>query len=900
MATIQWRPLVNALGSILKKHCVALLAGAVLSGAITVGALAADSGNPVIAPIISLLLGKSAAYNGPPLSHQAAMVGPLSGSSVQAFQVDDLRTAQEGPIKAAENGSNLLSSGTFDLSLTGVADSAWVVVAASGGKDIDADGNGAADTTPTANQGTLHALARASDWRGKNIRITPLSEIAWRYVENIIPVVSAEELKIRLADLARYLIKTDISGNGKIDWDDILAFDPTNAAHRDKLAFDYTWLTTANDAGQTILASLQAGEKDAVLEQLDATFSWLMTRFPAPDSRYNSVKVTLAVFGLGSATSGAPHNLSVNSTLAEPVYEEHVFLPENASEQITFTATPTAETQILNWTGCDTVSADLSQCTVTLNKNQSVVVNLGWKETQLKAPMHDLSRAYNTVGANTIAVLLSDDMDDLIAEMAAANVDDFVVGDDGGGFLRRITGINKISSTSYQLETVEATLDEVIAQGTGHLFKQMTNGDLEGYTAPAAAGQQAMVSQAAFVGVEGAKLQVSEQPDDTHFVIKLGEEPASSDTSADSMAMAQQLQSLKKTVVLYDDGHGGTISATGEITLEISIDAGFDYKLFHGLQGFKFIVKADAKQKVEFTVSATLEKFELKSKKIGTIPFKSISFMIGFVPVWITPSVDVYLFADGSVELKSTFGLSMQNKMQNGVLYNKNTGFSQYKSFSQSLDPILSTITTEFSASIKAGLLIESGVKLYSVTGPEIPLKAYVKFENKDSFSAEGCAEVIVQFLAGLEAEFNWDIGADTKIGKLFHLDKLKLKKINFAVYTAEWPIKKWTFYNNCPEQTEGSFLEVAGDGIFSTIDVGDASGLVSNLTISNTGDEDLYWDTINESAEITISPSSGVIAPGEEELVQMSVATASLPVGRYLYKPFFYNKASLELNLPD
>ncbi|RWX50169.1 hypothetical protein VU00_11301, partial [Candidatus Electrothrix marina] len=84
------------------------------------------------------------------------MVGPLSGASVQAFQVDDLRTAQEGPIGAAENDSNLLSSGTFDLSLDGIADSEWIVVAASGGEDIDGDGNGAVDTAPTENQGTLH------------------------------------------------------------------------------------------------------------------------------------------------------------------------------------------------------------------------------------------------------------------------------------------------------------------------------------------------------------------------------------------------------------------------------------------------------------------------------------------------------------------------------------------------------------------------------------------------------------------------------------------------------------------------------------------------------------------------------------------------------------------------
>ncbi len=272
--------------------------------------------------------------------------------------------------------------------------------------------------------------------------------------------------------------------------------------------------------------------------------------------------------------------------------------------------------------------------------------------------------------------------------------------------------------------------------------------------------------------------------------------------------------------------------------------------------------------------------------------------MIGFVPVWIKPSVDIYLFADGSVEIKSTFGISVKDKMQSGVLYNKNTGFSGYKSFSQSVSPILSTITTEVNASIKGGLLVETGMKIYSVTGPEIPLKAYVKIEGSDSRSANGCIEKIVQLLAGIEAEFNWDISAGTKIGKLFHLDKLK--KIKFATYTAEWPLKKWPVESSCPDQAKGSFLEVAGDGIFSTIDVGDSSGLASNLTLSNTGDEDLHWNTTNGSAAISITPASGVLAPGEEELVQLSVATAGLPVGRYLRKPFFYNEASVGKNLPD
>ncbi|MCI5195029.1 MAG: fibronectin type III domain-containing protein [Candidatus Electrothrix sp. AW5] len=888
MATIQWRPSANALGSILKKHCVALLAGAVLSGAITVGALAADSGNPVIAPIISLLLGKSAAYNGPPLSHQAAMVGPLSGSSVQAFQVEDLRTVQEGPINAAENNSNLLSAGTFDLSLIGVADSAWVVVAASGGEDIDADGNGAADTAPTENQGTLHALAQASDWRTKHIRITPLSEIAWRYVENMIPAVSAEELKIRLADLARYLVKTDISGNGTIDWDDILAFDPANAAHRDKLAFDYTWLTTADDEGQTILASLQAGKKDSVLAQLDATFSWLMTRFPVPDSRYHSVKIKLAVFGSGSAASGAPHNLSVNSTLAEPVYEDHIFLPQNASEQITFTAAPTAETQILSWTGCETVSADLSQCMVPLNKSQSVVVNFGRTETQLKAPVHDLSRAYNIVGANTVSVLLPDDMDDLIAEMAAANVDDFIVGDDGGGFLRRITGINQISSTYYQLETAEAALDEVVEQGTGHLYKQLTNGDLEGYTAPAAPSQRAMVSSSAFTGLVGTSLKVSERPDDATFTILLGE---SSDSSESLRAEAAGTGSLAANVTLVDRGDGSTLTANGEIKLTVSFDTGVDFA-WGRPDNFKVIAIVEAEESVTLTASRELAKFDIIKKKIGTLRFAPIP--IAGLPVWITPTMDVYLFAEGKIDAEASFGAVALQRVEGGVLYNRETGFSPHKSFTT--DNSL-TLPGKISASIKGGVQTAFSTKIYDATGPSIPMERYIKI----AASVEGelfgdCTDIVVQFAEGSNISFKWDMSGSTKIGKLLHLDQLEALT-EFSIAASERNVAKWTVYSTCPK---GSFLSIEGDGIFSTIDLGDPNGLATTLTVSNTGDEILHWNTYGVPPEVNISPSSGELAPGAEEAVLMSVATAGLPVGRYLHKPFFYNEASVGQNLPD
>jgi hypothetical protein len=70
---------------------------------------------------------------------------------------------------------------------------------------------------------------------------------------------------------------------------------------------------------------------------MDDTYSYLMTRFAVPDSRYHSVKVTISVFGEGSASSDAPADLTVDSTLPDPVFADHVYLPYDESSLVTFT-----------------------------------------------------------------------------------------------------------------------------------------------------------------------------------------------------------------------------------------------------------------------------------------------------------------------------------------------------------------------------------------------------------------------------------------------------------------------------------------------------------------------------------------------------------------------------------
>jgi uncharacterized protein (TIGR02145 family) len=787
---------------------------------------------------------------------------------------------------------NLDAAGTFDLSLTGVADTDWVVVAANGGADIDYNGDGVVDPAPTANCGTLHALAKAGDWRSRHLRVTPLTELAWRFAEKLVPAVSSEELAIRLADLARYLIKTDIDGSGAVDWYDILAFDPADPAHRAKLATSYDWLSNVDDGGNSIISALLAGNEAQMLACMDETYTWLMTRFPAPDSRYNSVKLSLSVFGPGSASSGAPSNLSVDATLETPLYEDHIYLPRNESTQVTFTAVAGAGANILSWSGCDTVTADLGQCTVALDRSRSVVANFGNDTTTLKGTVHDLSRTTNTLDVDTVSVLIPDDMTDMIAEMAAAAAGDFVVGDDGGGFLRRIIAITQVNATNYQLATVDANLEEVIAQGTGHLLKQMENSDLEGYAAPAQAAQGATVSPQAFTGIEGVRLIPSADPADRTFTITLGE-PLQA-TGGPEVSVNSLSNTTTGTVTLYDDGQGGTLVASGAITMDISLDTGFDYRLPGGLQSFKFITVVDAEESVELTASTQLLNFNAK-KNIGTLRFSPIVFAIGPVPVWVTPSVDIYLFANGKVGAQVTTGIAFSQRVEGGMLYNKDTGFSGHKDFSTDFSPTLPT--AKINASLKGGMEASAALKIYDATGPAIPLEAYLQVKGSATTEVGGtCNDVVVKFLAGAGARFKWDLNVSSKLGQLLHLDSLE-NKTNMNIYAREWPIKEWML--TCPT-SQGSHLQVEGKAITGTIVQGDATGLATTLTVKNTGDATLSWNTANIPPEALVSPASGELAPGGQELVQMSLATAGLPAGRYLRQIRFYNQASVGTGLPD
>ncbi|MEH6824105.1 MAG: hypothetical protein V7629_09380 [Motiliproteus sp.] len=195
-----------------------------------------------------------------------AVLGPLAGAEINAYRLTDLNNPIggliEGPIQA--NASrDLQAAGRFTLTLPELPDAAWVLVTATGGSDLD----------PTPNQGTVHALARAADWRAGQAHVSALPEISWLFAKDLLTDEAA--LASRLDRLAGSLLSQDLNGDGQLDSRDLAFFHPTD--HLQQTRIDYrALLPDADSTHHTLVEQLHAG---AVEFDSTARTAWLETQW---------------------------------------------------------------------------------------------------------------------------------------------------------------------------------------------------------------------------------------------------------------------------------------------------------------------------------------------------------------------------------------------------------------------------------------------------------------------------------------------------------------------------------------------------------------------------------------------------------------------------------------------
>jgi hypothetical protein len=806
------------------------------------------------------------------------MSGLWAGSNIQAFSLEDLNQ----PIETTTSNEG----GEFILTLNGQSNHDWILITATGGLDHDFDQNGIIDANPTPVLGSVSAIAKVGDLRAGGLTINLISDLVWFYSKSITGLVSPEELHIRVNEVTQQFVLNDINDDLVTNWLDAVSFYPGNENHRGALNFDFNTLLNPYEEWDSYSTAIINHDEGLLATFHEDFFSHVLSDGPVPDERYNSAKVSLQVFGNGTAATLDGHTLIVNTLTGS--HKAQAFVSNDSNTSWTFMAIPAEGYHFVEWLGCDSQSIPDRTCTIDIDQSHDVVANFAANEVILKGNVIDVSTATNTLSPQAIDVIIPQDQIDLVTNMSSLKAGDFIVGSTGLGFLRKVVTVGQITPHRYLVETESANLEDVIENGTGLLYKELTNNSLAGYTIDSSG--MAKIASDAFDGIDQVDLLPSNDPYNPYFTLQFGS----------SSRNANQGQSIEDEITLVKT-NAGELKAKGKLQIKISFDNGFDYRIGSGLESFKLITQIQAKENFEVNFTGTLGKFK-GEKRLGTIKFKRLKFFIGPVPVWIKPEIDVFLAYNGKLGAATTFGFGGEQAIRAGVSYHKADGFDPVGSYNQKWAPnypeFKATAYTQF------GLRAKTETLIYDATGPEVTLDGFIAGSSNTAIGGEGwinegCIGSYSKssLFWGVKSVFKWKTGlGDTKIGKFLHLDDLE-EATKFTILNFKWPIRKFDIEGDCPPAPP--HLHVFGDPIIEEFVTGSGgvSDFQTEVTLTNNGFENLPWGALyGDDAHTTVSPSSGTLAPGEIIKVQVSVSALGLSVGKYRNNITFENQFDSEL----
>lgn len=172
-----------------------------------------------------------------------AKLGSLSGATVKIYKINSDGTKEIKWIETTIDSRDLATSGAFNSHFKDFGyPSAYYLYEVSGGVDIDSDNDGVVDTNPKTNTGTMRAIVYSDDFKSyldNELKITLLSEIVYQRVED---AISNDNFKLStyLDNEAKYVLEKDINLDGKIDYDDVLSFNPVADADKVTQSFKDT------------------------------------------------------------------------------------------------------------------------------------------------------------------------------------------------------------------------------------------------------------------------------------------------------------------------------------------------------------------------------------------------------------------------------------------------------------------------------------------------------------------------------------------------------------------------------------------------------------------------------------------------------------------------------------
>jgi uncharacterized protein (TIGR02145 family) len=723
-----------------------------------------------------------------------------------------------------------------------------------------------ADDQATLNLGTIHALITGSDWIKGGFFVSAITDLAWQYSRNLVGETDTTGIGRRLDELANtFFQRTD--DDPLVSRSAFFTFSPLDTGQRSLLNFDHSILGQHNDEGFSIINTYHQNFSDIQGSLLDSFFGDRLTRFPVADSQVDKVKLTLAVLGEGLVTSD-DNAVAIDTGIAESTSNvASVFYDPADDTAVILTAVPTDDTEILSWQGCDLVSEDGTQCTVQMRTDHLVTLSFGYKETLLNDTFQLVDLSEETVVVSQDGITLDVTLTSgNLADLDSLGQGDVVVSSSGNGFLRRIVVIDKQADDHYILTTEDVALEEVISQGTGTLFKEMTHGDL----AEPLATNRTPSSLTGVDTVDGVRMLPGESPDDRVFRFVVGDQ-----TSGDRMPMDEAGGEL----TYIDPDSGIELTLKGTIDVTIDIETGVSIKWLK-MQDFTFIPRMTAEQSLEISVGGEWKtpKDSLLEKKLASFTFNPIVFFVGVVPVVVVPQVDLVIGIEGKVGAKVYTKISFNQNVRAGVVYNRNAGVKIVEEFSLSHDFTRPTINGY--AQALPFIKTSPSMMVYGLEGPDLFLKGLLKLKGETEtpiFGDEACSTgVFASLHAGMDAGFEWKLKTLKKVLGDW-TDNLEL---SVDLYKKEWLLRKWNVAGDC---IEPPFLEVKGLDIRSTVQYGSKDQISQQYTLKNSGEETLDWEIgLIEDGAISVSSRSGTLAQDETTVVTVSIDPGKLSRGIY------------------
>jgi len=152
-----------------------------------------------------------------------AQLGVMSNATVKLYEVE----GGEQKLLATEitsRGDSIEDIGNFNLNLGLLEDDKLYLYEVSGGEDYDANDDGEIDSSPTQNLGSFQLIAKGDSLKkAQNIKITIVSAIIYKLVK---PYLENSDISSKLLAFTKEVVQEDINGDGIIDMDDILSYDP--------------------------------------------------------------------------------------------------------------------------------------------------------------------------------------------------------------------------------------------------------------------------------------------------------------------------------------------------------------------------------------------------------------------------------------------------------------------------------------------------------------------------------------------------------------------------------------------------------------------------------------------------------------------------------------------------